>query len=63
VTDKGGVQVYPSGHNVGHAFKPCSLYSGEVSVLIGSLFCRGAHLGFLVLVLFYLGPKFVGMDT
>jgi hypothetical protein len=57
-TDKGGVQVYPSGHNVVHAFTPCSLweskgdfllYSDEVSVLIGSLLSRGAHLSFLIL--------------
>jgi len=33
-TDKGGVQVYPSGHNVVHAFTPCSLWESKNDFLM-----------------------------
>lgn len=33
-TDKGGVQVYPSGHNVVHAFTPCSLWESKGEFLM-----------------------------
>lgn len=33
-TDKGGVQMYPSGHNVVHAFTPCSLWESKGDFLM-----------------------------
>ncbi|KAG5652679.1 hypothetical protein H0H81_004116 [Sphagnurus paluster] len=35
-TDKGGVQLYPSGHNVVHAFTPCSLWESKGDFLVYS---------------------------
>ncbi|KAF5351191.1 hypothetical protein D9756_008185 [Leucocoprinus leucothites] len=33
-TDRGGVRVYPSGHNVVHAFTPCSLWESKGDFLM-----------------------------
>ncbi|KAF8056614.1 CPSF A subunit region-domain-containing protein [Lyophyllum atratum] len=33
-TDKSGVQLYPSGHNVVHAFTPCSLWESKGDFLL-----------------------------
>ncbi|KAG2003702.1 cleavage factor protein [Coprinopsis cinerea AmutBmut pab1-1] len=33
-TDKGGVQIYPSGHNVVHSFSACSLWEEEGEFLV-----------------------------
>lgn len=35
-TDKGGVRVYPSGHNVVHAFTTCSLWESRGDFLLYS---------------------------
>ncbi|GLB39375.1 putative CPSF A subunit region [Lyophyllum shimeji] len=35
-TDKSGVQLYPSGHNVVHAFTPCSLWESKGDFLLYS---------------------------
>ena len=35
-TDKGGVRVFPSGHNVVHAFTTCSLWESKADFLLYS---------------------------
>lgn len=35
-SDKGGVQIYPSGHGVVHAFTPCSLWDSKGDFLLYS---------------------------
>ena len=40
-TDKSGVQVYPSGHNIVHAFTACSLWDSKGDFLLYSEEVRG----------------------